>query len=162
MRSPGPGTAHRRGDAFCAAFASAPAALETALAAQRELDEALDDSGAVSRVRIALHTGHAESRDGDYFGRPLNRVARLLAIGLIPSSPEESRFILSCTLPCTSRPVRLLINAENGAQPQSLSSSRARSCPADGGARSSRPRSDPRESLRGKTLPVHFAIGGDA
>src|SRR5262249_24327762 len=32
-------------------------------------------------VRIALHTGAAEERDGDCFGQPLNRVARLLAIG---------------------------------------------------------------------------------
>ncbi|MDP8923981.1 MAG: tetratricopeptide repeat protein, partial [Chloroflexota bacterium] len=33
------------------------------------------------RVRMALHTGAAEARDGDYFGPPLNRVARLLAAG---------------------------------------------------------------------------------
>jgi predicted ATPase len=33
------------------------------------------------RVRMALHTGVAESRDGDYFGPPLNRAARLLAAG---------------------------------------------------------------------------------
>src|SRR3712207_9460264 len=33
------------------------------------------------RVRIALHSGAAEERDGDYFGPPVNRVARLLAAG---------------------------------------------------------------------------------
>ena len=33
------------------------------------------------RVRMALHTGAAELRDNDYFGQPLNRVARLLAAG---------------------------------------------------------------------------------
>src|SRR5438876_12112129 len=33
------------------------------------------------RVRMALHTGEAEHRDGDYFGQPLNRVARLLSSG---------------------------------------------------------------------------------
>ena len=33
------------------------------------------------RVRMALHTGAAELRDGDYFGPPLNRVARILALG---------------------------------------------------------------------------------
>jgi class 3 adenylate cyclase len=32
------------------------------------------------RVRVALHTGAAEARDGDYFGMPLNHVARLLAV----------------------------------------------------------------------------------
>jgi len=30
---------------------------------------------------MTLHTGVVEERDGDYFGPPLNRVARLLAIG---------------------------------------------------------------------------------
>src|SRR5438046_3775152 len=30
---------------------------------------------------MALHTGGAELRDGDYFGPPLNHVARLLAAG---------------------------------------------------------------------------------
>lgn len=30
---------------------------------------------------MALHTGAAEERDGDYFGQPLNRVARLMAAG---------------------------------------------------------------------------------
>jgi serine/threonine-protein kinase len=30
---------------------------------------------------MALHTGEAEERDGDYFGPPLNRVARLLSAG---------------------------------------------------------------------------------
>jgi len=33
------------------------------------------------RVRMALHTGTTEERDGDYFGQTLNRVARLLSIG---------------------------------------------------------------------------------
>ena len=33
------------------------------------------------RVRMALHTGAAEVRDNDYFGQPLNRVARVLAAG---------------------------------------------------------------------------------
>ena len=32
-------------------------------------------------VRMALHTGAAEERGGDYFGQPLNRVARLMAAG---------------------------------------------------------------------------------
>ena len=32
-------------------------------------------------LRMAIHTGAVESRDGDYFGQPLNRAARLLAAG---------------------------------------------------------------------------------
>ena len=33
------------------------------------------------RARMAVHTGEAEERDGDYFGTAVNRVARLMAIG---------------------------------------------------------------------------------
>jgi predicted ATPase/class 3 adenylate cyclase len=97
------------GDEVCAAFVTAPAALAAALEAQRALQgEAWDryfpptetgeerfgraaasDGGRAPggsrecplRVRIALHTGAAEEREGDYVGPPLNRVARLLAVG---------------------------------------------------------------------------------
>ncbi len=52
-----------------------------ALAAQRAVHaEPWGDAGPL-RVRMALHTGAAEERDADYFGPPLNRVARLLAAG---------------------------------------------------------------------------------
>src|SRR5947208_465646 len=69
------------GDQFCAAFAAAPDALAAALEAQRAL--AAETFAAVGplRVRMALHTGAAEERGGDYFGPPLNRLARLLAAG---------------------------------------------------------------------------------
>src|SRR5207247_516674 len=33
------------------------------------------------RARMAIHTGEATCRDGDYFGPALNRVARLLSAG---------------------------------------------------------------------------------
>jgi predicted ATPase/class 3 adenylate cyclase len=73
------------GDAFCAVFATAPDALDAALAAQQNLralqPSAVPSAAALSlRVRIALHTGAAEARSSDYFGPALNRVARLLAI----------------------------------------------------------------------------------
>ena len=69
------------GDAFCAAFATASATLLAALAAQRALAaEPWGDVGAI-RVRMALHTGATEERGGDYFGPPVNRVARLLSAG---------------------------------------------------------------------------------
>jgi predicted ATPase/class 3 adenylate cyclase len=69
------------GDAFCAAFATAHDALEAALEAQRGLlASRWEDTGPL-RVRMALHVGEAEERDGDYFGPPLNRVARLLSAG---------------------------------------------------------------------------------
>lgn len=68
------------GDAVCAAFSTAPAALLAAAEAQRAL-WAEEWAGAPLRVRMALHTGSAERRDGDYLGAPLNRVARLLSAG---------------------------------------------------------------------------------
>ena len=69
------------GDAFHAAFARAHDALAAALDAQRRL--AAEPWGEVGplRVRMALHTGASEERDGDYFGPTLNRAARLLGAG---------------------------------------------------------------------------------
>ncbi|MBV8262917.1 MAG: adenylate/guanylate cyclase domain-containing protein, partial [Candidatus Eremiobacteraeota bacterium] len=69
------------GDAVCAAFARPQDALAGAVDAQRALDT--EDFGAVGglRIRMAVHTGTAQERDGDYFGPTVNRVARLLAIG---------------------------------------------------------------------------------
>src|SRR5687767_674832 len=69
------------GDACCAAFPSAPEALQAALAAQRAIFKEPWDDRLRVRVRMALHTGDTEERDGDYFGPPLNRVARLLSSG---------------------------------------------------------------------------------
>src|SRR5215831_2732783 len=71
------------GDAFCAAFVTAPQALEAALSAQKSLHQVKAGVGSdlTLKVRMALHTGAADQREGDYFGQPLNRVARLLSIG---------------------------------------------------------------------------------
>jgi predicted ATPase/class 3 adenylate cyclase len=68
------------GDAFYAAFPTAPEALAAALTAQRAL-RAEEWGETHIKARMALHTGSVEEPDGDYFGRPLNRVARLLAAG---------------------------------------------------------------------------------
>jgi predicted ATPase/class 3 adenylate cyclase len=67
------------GDAFCSAFSTAPDALEAALEAQRGLLSSEWEHTGPLRVRMALHIGAAEERDGDYFGPPVNRVARLLS-----------------------------------------------------------------------------------
>ena len=69
------------GDAFCAAFSTAHQALEAALAAQLALAAEPWDLPAPLKVRMALHTGVAEERGGDYFGQTLNRIARLMATG---------------------------------------------------------------------------------
>jgi predicted ATPase/class 3 adenylate cyclase len=69
------------GDAFCAAFSSAPEALGAAISAQRALHDEEWEEGAMIRVRMVLHTGAVEERGGDYFGPALNRVSRLLSAG---------------------------------------------------------------------------------
>ena len=73
------------GDGFCVAFSHASNAVEAAVDAQRLLVaedwSALGDDFPGLAVRMAIHTGAAEERDGDYFGPTLNRVARLMAAG---------------------------------------------------------------------------------
>jgi predicted ATPase/class 3 adenylate cyclase/DNA-binding CsgD family transcriptional regulator/Tfp pilus assembly protein PilF len=74
------------GDAFCAAFPTALDALEAALAVQRALRtedwQALFGTLETEiRIRVGLHTGTAQERDGDYFGPAVNHVARLHTAG---------------------------------------------------------------------------------
>jgi class 3 adenylate cyclase len=61
------------GDSFAAAFA---APLE-AVAAATDAQHALVDVGL--RVRMGVHVGDAHERHGDYFGRTVNRTARLMS-----------------------------------------------------------------------------------
>ncbi len=69
------------GDEFCTAFQHAADAVAAALAIQQQLAaEDFDDVSGL-RVRIALHRGKTDERGGDYYGPPVNRVARLLATG---------------------------------------------------------------------------------
>jgi predicted ATPase/class 3 adenylate cyclase len=69
------------GDGVAAAFASAAGALTAARNAQRSLRTAEWGATGAVGVRMGLHTGIADERDGDYFGPTLNRTARLMAIG---------------------------------------------------------------------------------
>ncbi len=68
------------GDSFSAAFQRA----SDAVAAAEEIQETLDAMvwpGPVLRVRIGVHLGEAEERDGDYFGTAVNTAARVEAAG---------------------------------------------------------------------------------
>jgi predicted ATPase/class 3 adenylate cyclase len=65
------------GDAYCVAFANADEAAAAAMHAQARL--ALEDGGI--RVRMGVHTGSIDPCGGDYFGQPVNRTARIMAIG---------------------------------------------------------------------------------
>ena len=68
------------GDAFYAVFAEPGRGLNAALALQRALSEEPWSAATPIRVRMALHAGEAAQRDGDYYGPPLNVVARLLSV----------------------------------------------------------------------------------
>ncbi len=68
------------GDSFCAAFSAVRAGLDAALTAQRTLEEQSWPTSRPIVVRMGLHVGVCEERDGDYFGPAVNRAARLLAV----------------------------------------------------------------------------------
>jgi class 3 adenylate cyclase len=67
------------GDAFSAAFSTPGQAVVAAVEAQRRLGA---ESWPVAlRVRMGVHTGTAEEREGDYFGPAVNRAARVMSAG---------------------------------------------------------------------------------
>jgi predicted ATPase/class 3 adenylate cyclase len=68
------------GDGFHAVFATAHDALAAALAAQAALADAPWDETGPLVVRMGLHTGETQERDGDYFGTAVNRAARVMAV----------------------------------------------------------------------------------
>jgi len=65
------------GDATLSVFQRASEAVACAAELQRALVTASWPSRLDLRVRIALHSGEAHERDGDYFGPAVNRAARL-------------------------------------------------------------------------------------
>jgi predicted ATPase/class 3 adenylate cyclase len=69
------------GDGFLAAFASASDAVAAAIDAQLALAAEPWAGTGPLRVRMGVHTGVAEMRDGDYHGSTLNRAARLMSVG---------------------------------------------------------------------------------
>ncbi|MEE6259428.1 adenylate/guanylate cyclase domain-containing protein [Plantactinospora sonchi] len=68
------------GDSFFVAFADASAALDASLAAQRALNSHdWPTPEATPRVRMGLHTGHAEPLAGEYASAEVHRAARIAA-----------------------------------------------------------------------------------
>ena len=63
------------GDSFAVAFSSAQGAVMTAFEIQRSMSEPAE--GLDLKVRIGVHSGTAQLRDGDYFGGAVNRAARV-------------------------------------------------------------------------------------
>lgn len=68
------------GDSRFAVFPRATDAVSAACAIQRALLAEPWRTPAPLRVRMALHTGEAELREGDYYGTAVNRCARLRAL----------------------------------------------------------------------------------
>jgi predicted ATPase/class 3 adenylate cyclase len=68
------------GDGIHAVFATADGAVGAAVDAQLALAAEQWSVSEALRVRIGMHTGVAELREGDYFGSAVNRAARLMAI----------------------------------------------------------------------------------
>lgn len=72
---------HRgEGDATFSVFPSASAGVAAAAEAQQALASVEWPQGSSFAVRMAVHTGEAQGRAGDYFGRTVNRAARLRAV----------------------------------------------------------------------------------
>jgi len=69
------------GDGLFAVFTRAESAITAALTAQRSLVGADWDPTCELRVRMGVHTGDAEFRDGDYHGSAVNRAARVTSAG---------------------------------------------------------------------------------
>ena len=68
------------GDGVHAAFAGAADAVRAALDVQGRVGSEEWSIPEPICVRIGIHTGEAEHRDGDYYGPTLNRSARLMAV----------------------------------------------------------------------------------
>ncbi len=68
------------GDGLHAVFASAADGAQAVLAGQRALLAEHWPAAAPLRARMALHTGEADLRDGDYYGPAVNRAARLMSV----------------------------------------------------------------------------------
>jgi predicted ATPase/class 3 adenylate cyclase/DNA-binding SARP family transcriptional activator len=68
------------GDGVHAVFANASHAVAAAIAAQLALHAEPWPEATPLRVRMGVHTGEANQRDGDYYGPALNQAARLMGI----------------------------------------------------------------------------------
>jgi predicted ATPase/class 3 adenylate cyclase len=69
------------GDGFAVAFGRAGEAVRAAVAMQDALGVEAWPAATPIRVRMAIHTGEAVERDGDFYGTPVNQTARLMAVG---------------------------------------------------------------------------------
>ena len=71
------------GDGIHAVFGTAIDAVNATVEAQHAFQTTRfgKNSDIAIRVRMGVHTGEAELRDGDYYGQSLNRAARIMSVG---------------------------------------------------------------------------------
>lgn len=69
------------GDGVMAVFDDAASGLESAVSMQKSLAAAEWSEIGGIKIRIGIHQGEAQQRDGDYFGPVVNRAARLMSAG---------------------------------------------------------------------------------
>ncbi|OBG39011.1 hypothetical protein A5672_15705 [Mycobacterium alsense] len=89
------------GDATFSVFERPSAAAAAAIELQDAIGHEPWAPAESMRIRVALHTGEAELRDGDYFGRAVNRAARLRSLadgGQILCSGATAELVID-TLP---------------------------------------------------------------
>jgi class 3 adenylate cyclase len=121
------------GDGVHAAFHDPLDALLAALA----IEQALADPGAIAgialRVRCGLHAGFAEGRDNDYFGRTVNRAARITSAahgGQILLSQAIADLVAERLPPRVSLRELGSVRLRGVSQPERLHSSSTRTCRA--------------------------------
>ena len=68
------------GDGFAAAFARAGDAVRAAVAGQAALFAEVWPDGVSLSVRMGLHSGEADEREGGFFGAAVNRAARIMSV----------------------------------------------------------------------------------
>ncbi|HSM71767.1 MAG TPA: adenylate/guanylate cyclase domain-containing protein, partial [Anaerolineales bacterium] len=67
------------GDGIHAVFPTAMDAINAVIEAQHNLETQITNPPI--KVRMGIHTGEAEMRDGDFYGGTLNRAARIMSVG---------------------------------------------------------------------------------
>jgi DNA-binding SARP family transcriptional activator/energy-coupling factor transporter ATP-binding protein EcfA2 len=106
------------GDSTLSVFERASDAAIAAVALQRGLVNEGWPGGLRLPTRVAMHTGEAHLRDGDYYGGPLNRAARIRAVAaagqILCSRP--TRDLVADTLADEVRVIELGTHALKGLQ----------------------------------------------
>jgi len=120
------------GDGAHAVFSTAIDAVKAAVAAQKRFKAPLGDLPI--KIRVGLHTGEAELRQGDYFGQALNRAARITTAahgGQILLSEITAQVVREHAPPGTSIKDLGAYRLKGFAEPEHILQLQAHGLPAD-------------------------------